>query len=113
MNIGKLDREITLQRKVVSTDPDYGTEIVSWATVARVWAEVQDVLPSKSEAVTMGLTVAKNQTRMRFRWRADVDSSMQVILHGPPDETLQIVGGPASVGGRREITEIVCERYSS
>ena len=116
MDIGKLDREITLEYKVITQDPNYGTEIVTWTTRARIWAEVQDALPSKSESVTLGLPVAKNQTRIRFRWRADIDSSMRVILHGgggEADQTLQIVGGPASVGGRRDFTEIVCERYSS
>lgn len=113
MDAGKLDREITLNKKTITQDPVYGTEIVTWTPLARVWAEVQDALPSKAESVVQGLTVAKNQVRIRFRFRADVDSSMTVTLHGTPEETLQIVGGPAAIGGRREFTEIVCERTSS
>ncbi|MEO8101335.1 MAG: phage head closure protein [Betaproteobacteria bacterium] len=113
MDAGKLDREISLNRKVITQDPVYGTELISWVVAARVWAEVQDALPSKAESVVQGLAVARNQVRIRFRFRADVDSSMTVTVHGPPDETLQIVGGPAAIGGRREFTEVVCERYST
>jgi len=117
------DRQITIQRKQVSTDPDFGTELVTWVPLVavpgspevgeRFWAEVQDALPSRSEAVTMGLSVARNQVRIRFRYRDDVDSSMRVLLHGDgADQVLQIVGGPAMIGGRKELTEIVCEKIS-
>lgn len=112
MDVGKLDQLVVLQAKITTQDPTYGTELVSWSTIATVWAEVQDALPSRSEAVTLGLPVAKDQTRIRFRWRADVDSSMRVQIHERGDAVYQIVGGPASVGGRREYTEIVCEKYS-
>lgn len=136
MDIGKLDRQITIERKVVTADPEYGTELVTWAPLVlvpvprkvinwydyffapfhppvaqRIWAEVQDALPSKAESVVQGLAVARNQVRIRFRWRADVDSSMRVV--DDTNVTMQIVGGPASVGGRKVLTEIVCERYSS
>jgi head-tail adaptor len=126
MNIGRLDSRITIERKVVTQDPEYGTEIVSWAPIAvlpgsppvaeRFWAEVQDALPSKAESVVQGLAVARNQVRVRFRWRADVDSSMRVIVHNyattGADQVLQIVGGPAEIGGRKAFIELMCERYS-
>jgi head-tail adaptor len=124
MRAGRHDRQITIERKQVTLDPVYGTELIAWVplvaepgspTVAvRFWAEVQDALPSKAESVTSGLAVARNQVRIRFRYRDDVDSSMRILLHGDgADEVLQIVGGPASVGGRKDTTEVVCERYSS
>jgi SPP1 family predicted phage head-tail adaptor len=112
MNIGRLDSRITIERKVVTQDPEYGTELVTWAPLATVWAEVEDALPSKAEGVTMGLATARNQVRIRFRWMAGVDSSMRVTVHGDTDEILQIVGGPASIGGRKAFMEIMCERYS-
>lgn len=107
----------------MTQDPDYGTEIVAWVplveqagspTIAeRFWAEVQDALPSRAESVTQGLAVARNQTRIRLRYRNDIDSSMRVTVHRDTDVVMQIVGGPAMVGGRKVLTEIVCERFSS
>lgn len=113
MNSGQLDRQISIERKQVSQDPVYGTEIVTWVLLERFWAEVQDALPSRAEGVTQGLAVARNQTRIRFRYRNDVTSDMRVTVHGDTDVVMQIVGGPAMVGGRKVLTEIVCERYSS
>jgi head-tail adaptor len=118
-----MDRQITIERKQITLDPVYGTELVTWiplvaeagspTVAARFWAEVQDALPSRSEAVTQGLTVARNLTRVRLRWRDDIDSSMRVIVHGDSDVTMQIVAGPAEVDGRKGMLELVCERISS
>jgi head-tail adaptor len=79
----------------------------------RFWAEVQDALPSRSEAVTQGLAVARNQTRLRMRWRDDINSSMRVTVHGDSDTVYQIVGGPADIDGRKSMIEMVLEKYSS
>ena len=112
VHIGMLDRRIIIEKKVVTQDPDYGTEVVTWATLATVWANVQDVLPSRSEAVQRGLEIARNQTRIRFRYRSDVTSAMRITLLDGTGRVLQIVGGPAELG-RHEYTEVVCEAYSS
>lgn len=107
-----LMRRITIEKKVVTQNADYGTEVITWSPLAVVWANVQDVLPSRSEAVKQGLALAANQIRVRFRYRSDVDSSMRIVVRGATDRTLQIVGGPAEIG-RHEFTEVVCEMYSS
>ena len=118
MQPAKLDRQITIEKKSVTQDPTFGTEIVTWVPLVpapgdpKLWAEVQDVLPSRSESVTQGLAVARNQTRIRLIYRSDLDSSMRVTVHGDTDVVMQIVGGPAMLG-RREMTEIVCEKLSS
>lgn len=101
----------------------YGTELVTWVPLValpgspvvaeRFYAEIQDALPSRSESVTQGLVVARNQTRLRMRWRDDVDSAMRVTIHEDTDRIMQIVGGPAQVGGRKQMIEMVLERYSS
>ena len=123
MRAGRMDRQISIERKQVTLDPVYGTELIAWVPLvaepgsptvaARFWAEVQDALPSKAESVTSGLAVARNQTRIRMRWRSDIDSSMRVTVHGDTDVVMQIVGGPADIDGRKSQIEIVCEKYSS
>lgn len=120
---GEFDREITIERKSVTQDAQYGTEIISWVSLVmlpgsppvpgRIWASKVDAMPSRSESVQQGLTVARNQTRIRIRWRDDLDSSMRITVHGDVDELYQIVGGPAEIRGRKRMLEMVCERYSS
>ena len=122
MRAGQLDRRITIERKVVTQDATYGSEIITWTPLvvlpgsptvaASLWANVVDVQPSRSEAVKQGLSVATNQTRVTIRYRSDVDSSMRITVHGDTDVVYQIVGGPAMLG-RKEWLEMMFERYSS
>ena len=123
VSAGTLTRLITVERQQVVQDANYGSQVVTWVPLAvlpgsppvaeRFWAEVQDVLPSRSESVMQGLAVARNQTRVRIRWRNDIDSSMRITVHGDTDVVYQIVGGPAEIRGRRRMLEMICEKYSS
>jgi len=121
---GKFDRQITIEKKVVTGQgTQYGEDLVEWqplsylpgspAVAERYWAEVQDAMPSRSEALQQGLPVARNQSRVRMRWRDDIDSSMRVTVHGDTDRVYQIVGGPAEISGRKQMLEFVIERYST
>lgn len=101
-----LDTRIRIERKIIGQDATYGTQTVTWSLLAVVWAEKRDVQPSRSEQVRQGVVQARDQTRFRFRYRDDIDSTMRILLEG---ETYEIVGGPAELG-RREYTEVVCER---
>lgn len=111
MNIGKMDRRIRIEYPILSQG-GYGESVAEWLPLATVWADVQDVLPSRSESVKQGLSTARNQTRFRFRYRADVTSAMRIVLLGTADKTFQIVGGPSEIG-RQRFTECVGEIYSS
>lgn len=123
MRSGQLNREISVYRKSVTQEQVYGTQVVVWVPLVaapgspvlpeRFAAEVQDVLPSRSESVRQGLALARNQVRLRMRWRNDIDSSMKIIVHGDTDVEYQIVGGPAEIGGRRVMLEMMLERYTS
>ena len=119
-----LDREITVEKKSVTKDADYGTEIIAWIPLVaevgcplvaqRFDANVQDVLPGRAESVLNGtLSIARNLTRIRLRYRTDIDSSMRVTVHGDRDRVMQIVGGPAEIGGRQQYLELLCEAISS
>lgn len=104
-----LDRRITIKKKSSTLDPAYRSPVVSWVPLATVWAEVIDVQPNRSESVRQGLEQASNQTRIRIRFRDDVNSSMRVEYRG---RILQIIAGPAELG-RREYLELMCEAYTS
>jgi hypothetical protein len=122
MHSAKYKHQISVTRPT-SVDGEFGPQPGPYVplvaqpgspTIAeRFWAEMQDVPPSRSEAVKQGLVLARNQTRCRMRWRDDIDSSMLIIWHRDSDLTYQIVAGPADVGGRKEEIEMVLERYSS
>lgn len=130
MRAGGLDRLITIQRKAkvgdpeyVAPDANYGTSKVVWVPLAKqadgtaekFSAQVQDSLPSRSESISLGANFARNLTRVRLRYRDDIDSTMQVLLHGDGDDIVyQIIGGPANVvkDGRKTLIELLCERYS-
>lgn len=108
MNV-KLDRRIEIQKKTATRESTFNSESITWPVYVTVWAEVQAGLPSRSESVRQGLTLARNQTRVRIRYRDDVDSSMRLRIDG---RILQIVGGPAELG-RQEFLEMVCEEFTT
>jgi len=111
----KFDKRCRVEQKQITQDPDYGTEVITWILYRVLWCNVLDVLPSRSESVAQGLSVARNQTRIRFDKTSDteaIDSSMRCILMRPGPIIYQIVAGPAEVEKPRGI-EIVAERYSS
>ena len=113
MRAGRLDRRITIEAKTSTVDPDYGTETVAWATFAsRISAQVQDVLPSKSESAADGLVIASRPARIRIRYRKNITSDMRIIVHGDADRFMQIVAGPAEIG-RREGIELMAAEYST
>lgn len=107
MHTGQLDRRVTFQRSAGTKDPEYGTLTDAWVDVfQRVPAQVQDDLPSKSEKVVLGVTKNTTPARLRLRYMTGITPDMRVIVHGPVDRIVQIVGGPAEIG-RREWLELV------
>lgn len=105
----RLDTRIRIERKSVTSDPLYGTEAVTWVEFATVWAEVQDVLPSRAERLADSIVIANRPARIRLRHLAGINPDMRVIIG---NRILQIVSGPAVIG-RREGIELIAEQYSS
>lgn len=118
----QLDRLVSIEYNDSTQDASYGTEVPNWRPLVpapgspevseEMWAQILDVAPGRAESVVGGLQVSKNQTRIRMRWRDDVDSSMRIreVVSGT---IYQIIGGPAEVAGsRRRWMEFLTERYS-
>lgn len=105
----RLDTRIRIERKIVTPDPLYGTETVTWEEFATVWAEVRDVLPSRDERLADSIVVANRSARIRLRHLAGIAPDMRVIIG---NRILQIVSGPAELG-RREGIELIVEQHSS
>lgn len=67
------------------------------------------MLPSRSEAVKNGITIGNKQSRIRVRYRKDLDSSMRALIDG---KTFQFISEFAELG-KQEYLEAVIEKYTS
>ena len=105
----RLDTRIRIERKMVARDPQYGTEQVAWAEFACVWAEVKEILPSRSERLADSIQIGRRPARIRIRYLAGLAADMRIIID---DRIHQIISGPA-VLGRRAAMEIMVEELSS
>lgn len=109
MKKGKLNRRIKFERATSTKDPVYGTSVTTWKPFAGAWAEVQDVLPSRSETLSEGVSIQRRPARVRMGYRSDITSDMRVIYQG---RTLEIVSGPAELG-RRDGLEFIMQELST
>lgn len=112
IQVGPLDTRVRVEARSVTQDATYGTDVVTWVEQATVWANKQDVLPSRQQAeqTRQQLQVATQRSRVRMRYRADVDSSMRCVIGG---QMWHIVSGPAEIGDRKQYMELVVEKYST
>lgn len=115
MRRGNYDRRITIEAPT-TIESEYGPVPGPWEAIPgglRIPAQVEDTLPSKSEAVKQGIRVASQPARIRMPYLRGITSDMRVVVHGEDsDRTLQIIAGPAEMG-RREGIEMVGAEYSS
>lgn len=111
MSSGARDTLIIFERRSIIQDPDYGTPIESWAEHSRAWAEVQDVLPSRSESIDDSISIQRRPARVRIDYfdGVTVTAQMRIDVDG---RKLQIIGGPAMKGKRKE-WEMMTEELST
>lgn len=109
MIAGQLDRRVTIMERAETQDSTYGTASVSWLPMATVWAQVQDILPSRAESTANGIEIANRPARVRMRYRDDVTTAHRLSYDG---RTLRIIAGPAELG-RRDGVEFVCEELTT
>lgn len=110
LTAGRLDRRITFQARGAATDARLGTRKAGgWGDHVTVWAEVQDVLPSRAERLDESINIARRPARIRIRYRRDITSDMRIVYG---ERILQIVAGPVEIG-RRDGLELMAEEFSS
>lgn len=119
---GTFRHRIRIQRPVTDNSFD-GAGSGGWIDVANVRANIQDQLPSRGEKLADGLNVATRPTRVRIRYRRDIEAKMRVLIgrwlkdgEGGrtwfTDRTAQIVSPPAELGFRAGL-EFMVEDYST
>lgn len=102
MTAGARDQLITFEVKGAGVDdPLYGPQPGAWGEYRKAWAEVQDVLPSRSESLDDNISIARRPCRIRVDYfdGLGVTSAMRIDIDG---RKLRIVAGPAMKGKRRE-----------
>jgi head-tail adaptor len=110
---GTLDRKVRIERPVADTSFD-GAGSGTWAEVATVWANVRDMLPSRSERLDDGMNFSARPARVRMRRRADLTPDMRLLVMRKDDVTqvervLQIVAGPADFD--TDASELMAQEY--
>lgn len=80
MRAGRLDRLITIEQPIESTDPSYGAPIQTWATLAQVWAQVKPVRGSEYFAAQQ--MNARVDTVFKIRYRSDLTTKMRISYGG-------------------------------
>ncbi len=103
VDIGKLNKRITLQRMVHKKD-EMGQDKPVWEDWKTLWATVK---PMKSTEYKFIEKLAPEVThRIYIRYRPGVTADMRIIYHG---RTLNIAGPPVDVDERHELLEIQAE----
>lgn len=105
------DRKIELQRKSTTQD-DYGSEVVTWASIAPggIWASYKPV--SDGEKLSAGEVSSALSARFTIRYDSawsDVSTLDQLVFEG---KTFDIWGVKESSDGRRQFIEITAARRS-
>ena len=106
---GRRDTLVTIEHRVETQNTTFGSYSYTWSTLGTEWAEVQDILPSRSESVATVVNMQRRPCRVRMLYRDDVTSAMRLKFDG---RTVQIIGGPVELG-RRDGLEMVCEDWST
>lgn len=104
----RLKHRIVIERPVADTSFG-GAGSGAWERVAEVAAEVQDVLPSRSERLAEGINLATRPARVLIRPREGLTPAMRFVMGA---RIMQIVAGPArneSLGA----LEFMVEDYSA
>ena len=98
-----LDRIVELQERRVTRD-DFGSEVVSWFEIEKVWANVKQTGTSEDFENDANRAVALRNATFRIRWRQDVEETYRVVYDGFPWD----IKGIAELGRRQEL-ELICQ----
>ena len=104
MKIGTLRHRVTLEEKTVTRD-GYGGEVVTWSTVATVWAAVE---PLQGREFLDGRRLeAEVNTRIRMRYRSGILPGMRVTW----GDHVYDVEAVLEVESRRRELRLMCREW--
>jgi SPP1 family predicted phage head-tail adaptor len=103
MDVGQLDRRALIESPTETRD-GYGALIPGWAAVCSVWCAVQPI--AGAERLVMGTGITSEHFRVTIRYRTDITNKCRVTIDG---SKVAVVHSHTEIG-RREWTELICER---
>lgn len=112
MNIGPLDRRIRIEEPVSITDTTYGPQPGTWTSYATVWANVQEMLPSRGERLAAGIEIAERPARVRTRYIPGLTANMRVVYLDRDERVMKILTPPVEIG-RKQGWEFMVADYST
>lgn len=86
MQLGALDRYITIQQATVSQDASF-QEIKTWSTFAQTWAGKTDIRPRDRFGADQ--VIEEEVTTFRMHWISGVTTEMRIVDDG---KTYEIIG---------------------
>lgn len=106
MQVGALDRRLTIQGFTTTRDPESNEEIQTWADLGTVWANKRDV--SAREFFSAGSDNSEQVSVFTIRWRTGLTSLLRVIYEG---QVFDITG--FSEIGRRQYLALQAKAVNS
>ncbi len=97
---GDLDQRVTLQSKSVTRAAN-GEEVVTWADVATVWAQVHEL---RGREYFAGAQLQDTtDVRVRLRYRSGVVREQRLLWRGAPLDIVSVIEV-----GRKDSLELMC-----
>lgn len=113
MKIGNLNRRIRIEQRSTTQNAVDGSPVATWSTYLTLWAEVQEVLPSKGESQAQGINIAARPARVRCRYVTGITSAMRVIYLDRSDRVMKILAQPVELGTKQGLEFIVADFTTS
>lgn len=107
-SIGELDRRITIERATSVTDPASGEPILTWSTLATVWASRSDV--TDGEKLAGGQVLATLVSRFVVRSTPITKASTPLDRLTHDGEVWEITGIKETRDGRNRFIEVSTAR---
>jgi head-tail adaptor len=98
--IGKRDRYLRIEQRSTSQDASYGTPLDVWTEYVTLWAEVQDVLPSRGESQGSGINIAQRPARVRTGYVSGITAAMRAVDLTRGNRVLAILTQPVELGNQ-------------
>jgi head-tail adaptor len=109
MQAGLMDKKLLIEQKIVTKNPDFGNEVITWGEFVVTAGWVVDILRPKEENTTAGIRLLTKPCSVMIRYRPGVTTAMRITILDR-DRLLQIVS--VAEIGRRKYLSLMCEEFS-
>lgn len=113
MKIGNLNRRVRIESRSTTQNSVDGSPVATWSTVNTLWAEVQEVLPSKGESQAQGINIATRPARVRTRYVTGITSDMRMVYLDRSNRVMKILSQPVEIGHKEGLEFFVADFTTS